>query len=75
MKKLPKYVDGRRAVWFRKPRGHNWQVRDGEVEMFVLAGGFHNGPSCTRCGYSFCHHCQNLPSKSCIRRASRKEKR
>ena len=31
---------------------------DGEVDIFVLDAGYHNGPGCVKCGLSWCHHCE-----------------
>ena len=37
---------------------HVWATDDnGEVDHFGMDYGFHNGPSCTVCGHSFCEHC------------------
>jgi len=30
---------------------------DGEVDIFALESGTHNGPECVLCGDSWCHHC------------------
>ena len=47
-------------------RGHVWKTEDdGEVDIFGNGADFHNGPLCIRCGYEFCHHCQELPSEDC----------
>lgn len=35
---------------------------DGAVDLFVVDSGFHNGPGCSRCGESWCHHCTNAAS-------------
>lgn len=38
---------------------HKWQkLLDGSINHFGDRGGFHNGPICVECGYSFCEHCQ-----------------
>lgn len=38
--------------------GHTWKLDEyGEVNVFALEEGFHNGPVCTVCGDGFCHHC------------------
>lgn len=49
----------------RKPRHiheeypeHNWCCEeDGTINEFAMEYEYHNGPSCKRCGYSFCVHC------------------
>lgn len=33
---------------------------DGAVDEFVCDAGFHNGPGCSRCGESWCHHCVSV---------------
>ena len=40
---------------------HDW-IRDknGEIDMWQLDVGFHNGPACSRCGHSFCEHCETF---------------
>lgn len=30
---------------------------DGEIDLFVLSEGYHNGPGCVVCDDSWCHHC------------------
>lgn len=38
---------------------HDWyRTEDGEIDEFAMSVGFHNGPVCKRCGYSFCHWCE-----------------
>jgi hypothetical protein len=38
---------------------HKWQkLSDGSINHWGDSGGFHNGPICVECGYSFCEHCQ-----------------
>ncbi len=49
-----------------KEMGHKPVLtEDGEIDIFVLDIDGHNGPGCTKCGYSFCHHCnpfgENIP--------------
>jgi len=47
-------------------RGHIWKTEeDGDVDIFGLEAGNHNGPVCINCGYAFCHHCQDLPDEDC----------
>lgn len=33
---------------------------DGEVDVFRLDAGFHNGPECELCGKVWCHHCETI---------------
>lgn len=48
-------------------RGHVWQLdEDGEPDIFAFEEGFHNGLRCTRCSYSFCHHCSEGPEEDCV---------
>lgn len=49
------------------PQGHEWRRdEDGEVDIFAYTEGqYCNGPECVKCGYGFCHHCQELPVVSC----------
>lgn len=38
---------------------HDWETdEDGNIDEFAMDYGFHNGPACKRCGYSFCEHCK-----------------
>lgn len=38
---------------------HDWRKdKDGNIDEFAMDYGFHNGPACKRCGYSFCMHCK-----------------
>lgn len=30
----------------------------GDIDIFAVAYGYHNGPRCERCGEGFCHHCK-----------------
>lgn len=56
-------------------RGHKWATcgdyfddgeEDNEVYMFgYTSGEYCNGPKCVKCGYGFCHHCQEKPSIDC----------
>lgn len=32
---------------------------DGDVNIFVMDHGYHNGPGCELCGESWCHHCED----------------
>lgn len=37
---------------------HSWKIHDGEVDMFVIDIGIHNGPGCEACGFTVCEHCE-----------------
>ena len=38
---------------------HDWITdENGNIDEFGLDYGFHNGPMCKRCYYSFCMHCK-----------------
>ena len=38
---------------------HDWEKdKNGKVDEFAFDYGYHNGPMCKRCGYSFCMHCK-----------------
>lgn len=30
-----------------------------QIDFFAYESGYHNGPQCKNCGFSFCHHCKN----------------
>jgi hypothetical protein len=50
----------------KNTRGHIWErCADGDIDIFAFDEGHHNGPVCSSCGYSFCHHCQEDPSIDC----------
>lgn len=37
---------------------HDWyRNKDGEIDIWAVDVGYHNGPMCRRCGFSFCEHC------------------
>ena len=38
-------------------RGHTLKMDGASVDYFVESEGFHNGPGCTKCGWSACMHC------------------
>ena len=47
--------------WYiTNPKGHVWSIDEegGKVNIFAMSEGFHNGPICVNCGYSFCEHCK-----------------
>ena len=48
-------------------KGHEWKTNDydGGVDIFAFEIGNCNGPMCIKCGYSFCHHCRELPEAEC----------
>ena len=47
---------------------HDWiRDEDGEIDMWVMDVGFHNGPGCKRCGASFCEHCDpDYDEEECV---------
>lgn len=46
--------------------GHAWELtEDGDIDFLASGFGYHNGPRCKKCGYSFCEHCQKLPTQEC----------
>lgn len=47
-------------------KGHVW-IKDGDyIDLFQLDYGYHNGPRCIKCGYSFCMHCYHgVPEIEC----------
>ena len=50
--------------YIEDPRGHEWQKdEDDTVDIFAMDDGIHNGPKCVKCGYSFCHHCDDFIPK------------
>lgn len=38
-------------------QGHVPKFEEGDVDIFFLDDGIHNGPGCTICGWSQCWHC------------------
>ena len=37
---------------------HDWyRDKNGEIDMWVMDVGYHNGPGCKRCHATFCEHC------------------
>jgi hypothetical protein len=41
-----------------RERGHILKAdKSGNIDEFVYSGGMHNGPGCTKCGWSACMHC------------------
>jgi hypothetical protein len=72
----------RRPYQGRGAFGHVWKRDDFDkqsIDIFGKSGGYHNGPVCVNCGYGFCHHCQDKPTKPCPgkkkRRAGHKKDR
>lgn len=59
------------SSYAEKPRGHVWKLdENGDIDHFGVEWDEdqwrgHNGPICTVCGYSFCHHCQADPNFDC----------
>ena len=52
--------------WEINTHGHIWQKDDdGSINIFAFESGNHNGPVCIKCGYSFCHHCQDKVDQEC----------
>lgn len=48
----------RHGTW-EHVKKHLWYKNDsGEVDMWRLDHGFHNGPECEVCGKCFCGHCE-----------------
>lgn len=47
-------------------KGHEWQKdSDGNIDLVTFDVNFHNGPTCVKCGYSFCVHCKDNPDEPC----------
>lgn len=63
-----------RGMWLEDWK-HRWQTDErGEVDVFAgVDVGYHNGPLCVNCGYSFCEHCDpdgydsecEVPTETC----------
>ncbi len=51
--------EGKKAVWIEEVyERHDWQMcKNGAIDDFAMESGYHNGPFCKRCFYSFCVHC------------------
>lgn len=53
--------DNWREAWFEicRKRGHSLRTNEGYggVDQFVTNSGYHNGPGCTKCGWTSCMHC------------------
>ena len=48
---------------------HDWiRNSEGEINYFAYEEGFHNGPVCKRCAFSFCEHCDpdGLNDSPCV---------
>lgn len=53
-KQIPQKPD---HIYERYPK-HDWYRDDnGEIDMWFMDVGFHNGPGCKRCHATFCEHC------------------
>lgn len=52
--------EAQKPSWMLNPKGHIWRLNEhGEVDCWVVDEGFHNGPGCSVCHFSFCEHCFN----------------
>lgn len=51
--------EGKKAVWIEEVyERHDWQrCKNGAIDDLAMEIGYHNGPFCKRCYYSFCVHC------------------
>ena len=52
--------DDWQKAWFdlAKEKGHVLKADDdGSIDTFVTSQNHHNGPGCTKCGWSECMHC------------------
>lgn len=48
---------------------HDWETDEaGNIDDFAMECGYHYGPACKRCGYSFCEHCNpnGWNAKPCV---------
>ena len=45
------------STWIVSHRHMWYRDKDGDIDMFYLDYGYHNGPGCMKCGASFCEHC------------------
>lgn len=36
------------------------RLEPGEIDIFQMDDGVHNGPGCERCGLTWCHHCERF---------------
>lgn len=50
------------SEWFdaMRAKGHVPKMSSGDLDIFVLDEGFHNGPGCETCGWSCCWHCEGI---------------
>jgi hypothetical protein len=49
---------------YKNARGHVWKTDDdGHVDVHV--GDFHNTVTCSKCGYTYCTACHDVPPKEC----------
>lgn len=56
--KRAKWVFTKKHLWYRD--------KAGEIDMWCLDIGFHNGPECQICGEAFCEHChKDWADKEC----------
>ena len=52
-------IDEFQKIWLNafRNKGHTPVIAWGSVDMFVTAQGIHNGPGCSKCGWTTCWHC------------------
>lgn len=75
MKNIQEVIDGIPAADVRLVRNGRWiysrkhlwyKDKNGEIDMWRLDIGFHNGPECQVCHASFCEHCTpNFDDEEC----------
>lgn len=42
-----------------------YRTEDGDVNCWIVDGGYHNGPGCLRCGDAWCEHCDEGKIEPC----------
>ena len=61
---------GKRVIRHHEKYGeHLWKrTKYGEIDNFAFEAGYHNGPVCTRCFFSFCEHCdpEKINDTNCV---------
>lgn len=56
----------RRGRWIYSKKHLWYKDKNGEIDMWRLDVGFHNGPECQACHASFCEHCTpNFDDEEC----------
>lgn len=53
-------MEEHQSAWIARARQAGHELKrdeDGDVDAWVTAYGYHNGPGCIRCGKSWCWHC------------------